>query len=77
MPRWNPCKRSTFIRRLRCLGFQGLYSGAKHQFMVLGPHRMTIPTNEEYSVPQLRLLLREIGVMLGREVTLEEWQRLT
>jgi hypothetical protein len=34
MSRWKPCKRNDFISRLRKLGFAGLYSGAKHQFMV-------------------------------------------
>lgn len=34
MSRWNPCKRKLFIKRLRELGFEGIYSGAKHQFMI-------------------------------------------
>lgn len=36
MSQWNPCKRNDFVRRLRQLGFTGLYAGAKHQFMVYG-----------------------------------------
>lgn len=54
MSQWNPCKRVRFVRRLRLLGFTGLYSGTKHQFMVYAQHRLTIPSNKEYSVPQLR-----------------------
>lgn len=76
MPKWNPCKRSTFVRRLRRLGFQGLYTGAKHPFMVFGQQRLTIPSNVEYSVPQLRLLPREVAAILKRQVTIEEWHRL-
>ena len=44
--------------------------------MVLGEHRLTLPSNAEYSVPQLRLMLREAEAMLGREITSEEWARL-
>jgi hypothetical protein len=76
MSKWSPCKRQDFIRRLRQLGFEGVFSGAKHQFMVLGQHRLTLPSNAEYPVPQLRMMLREVGTILGREVTLEEWSRL-
>lgn len=76
MPQWNPCKRSTFVRRLRRLGFQGLYPGAKHQFMVFGEQRLAIPSNAEYSVPQVRMLLREVAAIIGRPVTVEEWTRL-
>jgi hypothetical protein len=36
---WRPLKRRDFIRKLRALGFDGRYSGTRHQFMVLGQHR--------------------------------------
>jgi hypothetical protein len=58
MPRWSPCKRQDFIRRMRHLGFEGVFAGARHQFMVMGENRLTLPSNEEYSVPQLRMMLR-------------------
>ena len=76
MSRWSPCKRSDFIRRVRALGFDGPFSGGKHQFMVWQSHRLTIPSNEEYSVPQLRMMLREIEAILGRPITLQEWNQL-
>lgn len=76
MSRWNPCKRSEFIRRLRRLGFEGLYSGSRHQFMVMDQHRLTLPSNSEYSIPQLRMMLREAESILGREITLDEWNLL-
>jgi len=44
--------------------------------MVYQQHRLAIPSNEEYSVPQLRVMLREVREILGREVTLREWHRL-
>jgi|SRR5918912_4206916 hypothetical protein len=65
MSRWKPCKRNDFISRLRQLGFAGLYSGAKHQFMVYENHRLTISSNKEYSVPQLRMMIREVEGLLG------------
>jgi hypothetical protein len=39
-------------------------------------HRLAIPSNTEYSVPQLRMMIREVEEILGREVTVEEWDRL-
>jgi len=76
MSRWSPCKRRDFIRRLRKLGFEGPYSGARHQFMVWRQHRMAIPSNVEYSVPQLRMLIREVEGIIGRKITVEEWDGL-
>lgn len=77
MSRWNPCKRGEFVRRLRRLGFEGTYSGAKHQFMVYQQHRLTIPSNTEYSVPQLRMMLREVEAIIGRQITADEWEQLS
>jgi hypothetical protein len=62
---------------LRQLGFTGLYAGAKHQFMVFDNHRLTIPSNKEYSVPQLRMMLREAEAIIGREITADEWESLS
>ena len=75
MPAWRPLKRRDFIRKLRALGFDGPYSGTRHQFMIFGQHRQIIPTNAEYSVPQIRLLLRQVDI-LARPVALEEWNSL-
>jgi predicted RNA binding protein YcfA (HicA-like mRNA interferase family) len=76
MAGWRPLKRREFIRRLRALGFEGPYSGTRHQFLVRGQHRQTIPTNAEYSVPQLRMLLRQVESILGRTVSVDEWENL-
>ncbi len=74
MSRWTPCKRREFIRRLRKLGFDGPFSGARHQFLVFRESRLTIPSNEEYSVPQLKMMLREAGLILDREISLQDWE---
>ncbi len=76
MSRWTPCKRRDFIRRLRQLGFDGPFTGTRHQFMVYKKHRLTIPSNSEYSVPQLRMMIHETKEILGSEITLVEWNKL-
>jgi len=74
--RWTPCKRRDFIRRLRKLGFDGPFSGMRHQFMVYEQHRLAIPSNVEYSVPQLRMMIWEVEEITGRKITAEEWTQL-
>ena len=76
MAGWRPLKRRDFIRKLRVLGFDVPYSGTRHQFMVIGQHRQTIPTNSEYSVPQVRMLLRQVETILSRKISLDEWNSL-
>ena len=73
MSRWTPCKRKDFIRRLRRLSFDGPFSGSRHQFMTHEHYRLTIPSNAEYSVPQLRMMLKEVEDIINLEITLEEW----
>ena len=76
MSRWTPCKRRDFVRRLRQLGYDGPLSGTKHQFMIYKQHRMAIPSNPEYSVPQLRMLIQEIEEILGYRITSVAWNSM-
>ncbi|MBI2900140.1 MAG: type II toxin-antitoxin system HicA family toxin [Planctomycetes bacterium] len=76
MAGWRPCKRRDFIRRLRKLGFEGPYSGARHEFLVRAGHRLAVPSNAEYSVPQLAMMMREVSSILGRFVSAAEWDSL-
>jgi hypothetical protein len=76
MPKWTPCKRRDFIERLRKLGFDGPFVGTRHQFMTYQNHRLTIPSNTEYSVPQLRFMLHEVAEILHQEISADEWQHL-
>ena len=76
MSRWTPCKRRDFIRRLRILGFDGPFSGTRHQFMVYKRHRLSIPSNTEYSIPQLRMMIREVEEIISKEITADEWNCL-
>lgn len=72
MSRWTPSSRREFIRRLRKLGFDGPFSGTRHQFMLYEQYRLAIPSNAEYSVPQLRMLIQEVEGILCREVAMDE-----
>ncbi|MCD4772045.1 MAG: type II toxin-antitoxin system HicA family toxin [Bacteroidales bacterium] len=76
MNQWHPCKRRIFIKRLRKLGFVGPYSGTRHQFMVYENHRLTIPSNSEYSIPQLRMMIREIEAIINQTISPDEWNNL-
>lgn len=76
MSRWKPCKRADFVRKLRGLGFEGPYAGGRHHFVVIAQRRLAVPSNAEYSVPELREMLRQVETLIGRAVTLEEWERL-
>lgn len=76
MRQWKPCKRRDFIGRLRQLGFEGPFSGTKHQFMVYKQHRLAIPSNTDYSIPQLRMMIQEVEKIIGREISLDEWNAL-
>lgn len=64
------------MRRLRVLGFDGPYAGGSHHFLVYRRHRLAIPSNAEYSMPQVRFMLREVEELLGRTIGLVEWERL-
>ena len=76
MSRWTPSSRREFIRRLWKLGFDGPYSGTRHKFMVYEQYRLAIPSNAEYSVPQLRMPIQEVEGILCREVAMDEWNHL-
>jgi hypothetical protein len=72
-PRWSPCPRRVFIRRLKRLGFEGPLPGGNHAYMVGREHRIAIPSNVEYSVDQVRRLLRQVERALDRRFTLQDW----
>ena len=76
MPRWMPCKRRTFIKKLVKLGFNPPEPGGRHFYMRYGSNVLTIPNNDEYAVPQLKMMIRELEDIIGRKISLEEWQEL-
>lgn len=70
MPPWGPVTRRQLNAALHGLGFEGPYSGGKHQFMVRGELVLTIPNPHrgEIGLGLLRILLRQAGI--GRS----EWE---
>ncbi len=76
MGRWQPCKRRIFISRLKKLGFTGPFSGTRHQFMLYAHHRLAIPSNHEYSIPQLHVMITEVEAILERSISADEWNEL-
>ena len=72
MPRLVPVSRRRLIQRLVMLGFEGPYTGGRHEFMVRGDCRLILPNphRKEISVDLLVRLLRQA------HVTREEWEAL-
>ena len=76
MPKWTPCKRRVFIKKLTKLGFNAPEAGGRHFYMRYGSNVLTIPNNPEYSVSQLKMMLKELEIIIGRAISLEEWDKL-
>ena len=74
MAKWAPCKRRIFIRKLVRLGFSPPEPGGRHFYMRYGMYTLAIPHNAEYSVPQLKTLLKEVEQIMGKKISLPEWQ---
>jgi predicted RNA binding protein YcfA (HicA-like mRNA interferase family) len=76
MVRWTPSKRRDFISKLKKLGFEVPEPGGRHFYMRHGKFTLTLPSNAEYSIPQIKMLLKEIELGIKKKISLEEWQRL-
>jgi hypothetical protein len=44
--------------------------------MIYLGHRLAIPSNEEYSIPQLRFMIKEVEFILRREISLDKWEKI-
>lgn len=64
MPRFGPTSRQDLVRCLRQLGFDGPFSGGKHQFMVRGETTLRIPNPHrgDIGVDLLARILRQAGI---------------
>jgi len=40
--------------------------------MIYHQDRLAIPSNPEYSVPQLQMMIREVEEIIGHRITVEE-----
>ena len=76
MPRWRPCKRKDFIRKIVKLGFSDPEAGARHQVMRYDSYKQIIPNNPEYSIPQVKRLLKQVEEKIGRDISINEWIEL-
>ena len=72
MPAFGPIKRADLVRALRNAGFDGPYSGAKHQFMVRDSVTLRIPNPHQSDIG--RELLARVLQQAG--ITREEWEQL-
>ena len=64
MPRLGPITRTELIRYLQILGFEGPYSGGKHQFMLRGTIRLRLPNPHRRDVGRelLSRILKQAGI---------------
>jgi hypothetical protein len=76
MGKWSPCKRRDFIRKLKDMGFESPEPGGRHFYMRYGTFTLTLPGNVEYSIPQIKMLLKEIELGIKKKISLEEWEEL-
>ncbi len=72
MPSFGPIKRADLIRALRQAGFEGPFTGGKHQFMVRGELRLTIPNPHSGEIGR-DLLAR---ILRQADISREEWEKL-
>jgi len=64
MPLYGPIGRNDLVKALRRLGFEGPFSGKRHQFMLKGSLRLRIPNPHrgEISMSLLAEILRQGGI---------------
>jgi predicted RNA binding protein YcfA (HicA-like mRNA interferase family) len=72
MPPFGPIKRKDLIRHLKQFGFEGPYSGGKHQFMVNGDITIRVPNPHQGDIGMelLSRILRQAGI------DRDEWETL-
>ncbi len=72
MPPFGPVKRRDLIRYLRQFGFEGPYSGGKHQFMVKDDITLRVPNPHQSDIGK-ELLAR---ILKQARIKRDEWDRL-
>jgi predicted RNA binding protein YcfA (HicA-like mRNA interferase family) len=72
MPAFGPIKRKDLIDYLKQSGFEGPYSGGKHQYMVKGQLKLALPNPHQGEIGRdlLVRILRQAGIER------EDWERL-
>jgi predicted RNA binding protein YcfA (HicA-like mRNA interferase family) len=72
MPRIGPIKRKELVRLLKIAGFEGPYSGGKHQFMIRGEITLRIPNPHQSDIGK-ELLIR---ILKQAKIDKETWENL-
>jgi len=72
MPRLGPIKRRDLIRHLAELGFEGPFSGRKHEIMSKGEITIRLPNPHRGDISR-DLLVR---ILRQAEIERDEWERL-
>ena len=72
MPSFGPTKRTDLMRYFRQLGFDGPYSGGRHQFMIRGEVTVRLPNPHQGDIG--RDLLARILPQAG--ITRATWETL-
>ncbi len=72
MPHLGPIKRKDLIRLLSHLGFEGPYSGGKHQYMVKGQLKLALPNPHQREISQ-DLLSR---ILRQADINKQAWEKL-
>jgi predicted RNA binding protein YcfA (HicA-like mRNA interferase family) len=65
--------RKELIRKFKALGYQGPFSGGRHQFVIKGGQKIRIPNphgSGDVHIGLLREILRQAGI------SHEEWERV-
>ena len=72
MPPFGPLKRKDLLRNLRQFGFDGPYSGGKHQFMAKDDITIRVPNPHQADIGRelLARILRQAGI------SRDEWEKL-
>ena len=76
MGKWSPCKRRDFIKKLKEIGFEPPEPGGRHFYIRYGTYTLTLPNNKEYSVPQIKMLLKEIEHGINKKISPEEGKNI-
>ncbi len=72
MPPLAPIKRKKLISFLRKTGFEGPFSGGKHQFMIKDKLTLTIPNPHKSDIGK-ELLIR---ILKQAKINIDEWEKL-
>ena len=72
MPQMGPVKRRDLIRYLKILGFEGPYSGGKHQFMIKDNVTLRLPNPHKGDIGREFL----IRILKQAKIDRTVWARL-